>query len=193
MSECPLDDDKYPPWDIHLVHHSSDPEHTHLLLRCSHTIGDGQLFMHLIQGVFDEMNGEAGDESASTDDDASSADISVNIVAAPTPAGMDKCKLSIASTIEHHSDGSEADVHCADSAGVKHRKPTGHAVSENIEDKQPVKATVQQQGPSQKRRRGLMSTISHMWQAFIRYTVVCKMVVVMLVGAPRACRQVAVL
>ena len=54
MSGPPLGEGGYPPWDIHLIHYECSPQRTDLLLRASHVIGDGQLFMRLIKAVLDE-------------------------------------------------------------------------------------------------------------------------------------------
>jgi hypothetical protein len=69
MSGPLLSDGDLPPWDCTVIHFSSDWNHTDVLLRCSHMIGDGQLFMQLLKDVMFEY-GEDGDETASVASDS---------------------------------------------------------------------------------------------------------------------------
>lgn len=57
MSGAPLAGGPLPPWAFHVVHHACDPLVTDVLLRCSHMIGDGQLFMQLLKDVLTEEEG----------------------------------------------------------------------------------------------------------------------------------------
>jgi hypothetical protein len=54
MSGARLAAGRLPPWDCSVIHFKSDPGHTDVLLRCSHSIGDGQLFMQLLKDILDE-------------------------------------------------------------------------------------------------------------------------------------------
>jgi hypothetical protein len=73
MSGASLAEGALPPWDCSVVHFRSDPGHTDVLLRCSHMIGDGQLFMQLLREVLDDadaafpLDGSAGDAEAAGD------------------------------------------------------------------------------------------------------------------------------
>jgi hypothetical protein len=73
MSGPPLSEGALPPWDCSVVHFASDPNHTDVLLRCSHMIGDGQLFMQLLKDVLDEIDddGEPLSAGGPSDSDAS--------------------------------------------------------------------------------------------------------------------------
>jgi hypothetical protein len=66
MSEQPLGTNGLPPWDVFCIHYSSDPNRTDVLLRASHVIGDGQLFMKLIKQIMEPL-----DAAAHADFDAS--------------------------------------------------------------------------------------------------------------------------
>jgi hypothetical protein len=78
MSSAPLSEGALPPWDCSVVHFASDLQHTDVLLRCSHMIGDGQLFMQLLRGVLEEVDPEIADdegvvlEELGSDDSSSS-------------------------------------------------------------------------------------------------------------------------
>ncbi|KIZ02477.1 hypothetical protein MNEG_5482 [Monoraphidium neglectum] len=64
MSGPLLSEGHLPPWDCSLVRYSSDPHHTDVLLRCSHMIGDGQLFMQLLKDVLEEQDDSMPAEAA---------------------------------------------------------------------------------------------------------------------------------
>ncbi|KAI8473104.1 MAG: hypothetical protein J3K34DRAFT_519278 [Monoraphidium minutum] len=62
MSGAPLAEGHLPPWDCSVVHYASAPRVTDVLLRCSHMIGDGQLFMQLLKDVLEEVDDGPGSE-----------------------------------------------------------------------------------------------------------------------------------
>jgi len=68
MSGPPLSEGCLPPWDCSIIHFASDHNHTDVLLRCSHMIGDGQLFMQLLRDILDEdCEAELDDAATITD------------------------------------------------------------------------------------------------------------------------------
>lgn len=66
MSEEPLGTHGLPPWDVLCIHYACDPQRTDVLMRASHIIGDGQLFMKLIKQIMEPL-----DATARADYDAS--------------------------------------------------------------------------------------------------------------------------
>ncbi|GBF88058.1 hypothetical protein Rsub_00770 [Raphidocelis subcapitata] len=69
MSGAQLSEGALPPWDCSVVHFASDPGHTDVLLRCSHMIGDGQLFMQLLRDVLDDVDDDEGVVTLDGDED----------------------------------------------------------------------------------------------------------------------------
>lgn len=48
-----------PPWDVLCIHYTCDPQRTDVLMRASHIIGDGQLFMKLIKQIMEPLDAVA--------------------------------------------------------------------------------------------------------------------------------------
>lgn len=59
MSDEPLGSQGLPPWDVLCIHYSCDPQRTDVLMRASHIIGDGQLFMKLIKQIMEPLDAAA--------------------------------------------------------------------------------------------------------------------------------------
>jgi hypothetical protein len=59
MSEEPLGTRGLPPWDVFCIHYTCDPQRTDVLMRASHIIGDGQLFMKLIKQIMEPIDAVA--------------------------------------------------------------------------------------------------------------------------------------
>lgn len=59
MSKDPLGSHGLPPWDVLCIHYTCDPNRTDVLMRASHIIGDGQLFMKLIKQIMEPLNAAA--------------------------------------------------------------------------------------------------------------------------------------
>lgn len=59
MSEEPLGSHGLPPWDVLCIHYACDPQRTDVLMRASHIIGDGQLFMKLIKQIMQPLDAAA--------------------------------------------------------------------------------------------------------------------------------------
>lgn len=59
MSDEPLGSHGLPPWDVLCIHYSCDPQRTDVLMRASHIIGDGQLFMKLIKQIMEPLDAAA--------------------------------------------------------------------------------------------------------------------------------------
>jgi hypothetical protein len=90
MSGPLLSEGDLPPWDCTVIHFSSDWDHTDVLLRCSHMIGDGQLFMQLLKDVMLEYadgEGEGDNGSVASDSEAGSVASSAPSSRAGTSGG----------------------------------------------------------------------------------------------------------
>jgi hypothetical protein len=59
MSDEPLGCQVLPPWDVLCIHYACDPQRTDVLMRASHIIGDGQLFMKLIKQIMEPLDAAA--------------------------------------------------------------------------------------------------------------------------------------
>lgn len=59
MSVEPLGTHGLPPWDVVCIHYTCDPNRTDVLMRASHIIGDGQLFMKLIKQIMEPLDAAA--------------------------------------------------------------------------------------------------------------------------------------
>jgi len=59
MSKDPLGSHGLPPWDVLCIHYTCDPNRTDVLMRASHIIGDGQLFMKLIKQIMEPLDAAA--------------------------------------------------------------------------------------------------------------------------------------
>ncbi|KAF6252006.1 hypothetical protein COO60DRAFT_1644430 [Scenedesmus sp. NREL 46B-D3] len=66
MTSQPLGADGLPPWDVVCIHYKCNPERTDVLMRASHIIGDGQLFMKLIKQIMDPLDATAEADLAAT-------------------------------------------------------------------------------------------------------------------------------
>lgn len=110
MSGATLSEGALPPWDCSVVHFASDPQHTDVLLRCSHMIGDGQLFMQLLREVLQEAEDEAPAGDAE-DDQPPDGDRSVS-----SGASSDSYSSSSSMTAGCHSRSSSDGTLC-DSSG----------------------------------------------------------------------------
>jgi hypothetical protein len=76
MTSHPLGADGLPPWDVICIHYTCNPARTDVLMRASHIIGDGQLFMKLIKQIMDPLDAKAEADFAATvlNCDSSSSD-----------------------------------------------------------------------------------------------------------------------
>lgn len=59
MSKEPLGTHGLPPWDVLCIHYTFDANRTDVLMRASHIIGDGQLFMKLIKQIMEPLDSTA--------------------------------------------------------------------------------------------------------------------------------------
>lgn len=66
MTSEPLGTDGLPPWDVLCIHYTCNPARTDVLMRASHIIGDGQLFMKLIKQIMDPLDATAEADLAAT-------------------------------------------------------------------------------------------------------------------------------
>ncbi|GBF88074.1 hypothetical protein Rsub_00786 [Raphidocelis subcapitata] len=103
MSGPPLSEEARPPWDCSVVHFASDPGHTDVLLRCSHIIGDGQLFMQLLKDVMEEyeeveideiLGGSASDDAGSVASDGGASEAGCSSGGGASSAGSARSSFS---------------------------------------------------------------------------------------------------
>lgn len=66
MTHVPLGMDGFPPWDVWCIHYTCNPHRTDVLMRASHIIGDGQLFMKIIKQIMDPLDATAAADYAAT-------------------------------------------------------------------------------------------------------------------------------
>lgn len=66
MTHVPLGMDGFPPWDVWCIHYTCNPNRTDVLMRASHIIGDGQLFMKIIKQIMEPLDGTAAADYAAT-------------------------------------------------------------------------------------------------------------------------------
>eukprot|EP00878_Enallax_costatus_P007875 GHUV01008240.1.p1 GENE.GHUV01008240.1~~GHUV01008240.1.p1 ORF type:complete len:591 (+),score=176.96 GHUV01008240.1:225-1997(+) len=117
MTHVPLGMDGLPPWDVWCIHYTSNPHRTDVLMRASHIIGDGQLFMKIIKQIMEPLDATAVADFAATvlgSDSSSMGDRSANVGRKDTgrsaAAAADEVEVEVSSTGGSSCGGSSSSI-----------------------------------------------------------------------------------
>jgi hypothetical protein len=182
MSEEPLGTNGLPPWDVFCIHYTSDPNRTDVLLRSSHVIGDGQLFMKLIKQIMEPL-----DAAAHADFDASITNARAGTPGvskrsrrhfAPSVDGSSSVSSGVAGSLSSSSGGGSAgsEAAAAGSAGggkqqqqqwqdALRLQQEGKLMQQQQDSVQPSKLLQQRQ---QQRHRKQQRGVQYWWGMFVR-------------------------